>query len=411
MTPVVELITTGAELLSGRTLNRHAQWLGGELERLGWRLVRDTTVPDDVSAIRDAMSGALSRCDVVICTGGLGPTCDDVTRDIAAEWMGAPQIMDEPSRLQVVDAYARRNKPLNNLVERHALVVQGARVLRNEHGLAPGEHLEKDGKHLFLLPGPPREFQGVMRDHVVPWIEATKAGRAGRRQMFQVAGLGESDIAARLNDHGFGMLNIDVAYCAAPSRVSIRMEEKPAQGADFDRAVALVKAELGAAIFAERDASMEEIVFGQLKSRGKTLAAAESCTGGLLGQKITALAGSSSVFCGGVVAYHNDVKERLLGVGADVLAAHGAVSEPVARAMAEGARARCGADYGVAITGIAGPGGATPGKPVGLVYVAATNGQATTARELRLSGGRDVVREAAVLMALDLLRCEFLAAP
>lgn len=409
MTPVVELVTTGAELLSGRTLNRHAQWLGGELDRLGWRLLRDTTVPDDLEAIRDAITGALARCDVVICTGGLGPTSDDVTRDVAAAWYGSSLVMDEPARLHVLDVYARRNKPLNDLVERHALVVKGARVLQSNHGLAPGEHLEKNGKHLFLLPGPPREFQGVMRDHVQPWIEAQSAGHRVRRHIFQVAGLGESDIAARLNHRGFGELRNDVAYCAAPSRVTIRIEEQTAFAGDFDRALKLVHDELGTSIYAEREVAIEAVVMELLRQQGKTFAVAESCTGGMLGQKITALPGSSAVFCGGVVAYHNDVKERLLGVSAEVLAAHGAVSEPVAQAMAESVRVRCHADYGVAITGIAGPGGATPDKPVGLVVVAVADGNVTRVEPLRLGGARDIIREAAVMMALDLLRRQLTA--
>lgn len=404
MSPCVELITTGAELLNGNVVNRHAQWLGRELAARGWDLVRDTTVADDPAAIREALLGAVARCEVVIITGGLGPTSDDVTREVAAMWLGTGLVMHEPSRHVVREIYARRNKPLNSLVERHALVVEGTEVLANHHGLAPGEYLQKDGRHLFLLPGPPREFQGVMRDHVLSWVEACRIGRATRRQVFQVAGLGESDLVARLVVRGFDEQAVEVAYCAAPSLVTVRLEEKSGLADAFDRAVMLVREELGDAIFAEREVGMEHVVFDLLKARGQTLAVAESCTGGLLGARITALPGSSTVFRGGVIAYANQVKMGLLGVPETLLASQGAVSDSVARVMAEGVRVCCGADIGVAITGIAGPDGGTLEKPVGLVYIAAAGKGGLLSRELRLAGDRETTREAAVLLALDLVR-------
>lgn len=404
MKPAVELITTGAELLNGTTLNRHAQWLGSELDARGWRLVRDTTVPDDRAAIREAMLGALSRCDVVIMSGGLGPTSDDVTRDVVAEWMGSQLVMHEPSRQVVLAIYARRKKPLNNLVERHALVVEGATVLANNHGLAPGEYLEKDGRHLFLLPGPPNEFQGIAREHVLPWIEARSAGQPARCQIFQTAGPGESDLVAKLNERGFDALKIEAAFCAAPSRVRFRIEEQPGQPEDFERAVTLARECLGDFVFAESAASMEEIVSDLLRQCGQTFAVAESCTGGMVGQRITALPGASAVFAGGLIAYHNDVKARVLGVPVSELEQHGAVSEPVARAMAVGVRRITGAHYGVALTGVAGPGGGTPEKPVGLVFVAVADERGAEVKELRLGGGRETIRLGACFMALDLLR-------
>lgn len=404
MRPELELITTGAELLSGRTVNRHAQWLGGALDKIGWRLTRDTTVPDNHAAIADALASACVRSRVVICTGGLGPTSDDVTRDVAASWAGAGIVMHEPSRQLVRDIYARRRKPLNDMVERHALVVEGARVLENAHGLAPGEHLEKRGQHVFLLPGPPREFQGVMNDHVLPWLDGLGIGSRARRQVFQVAGMGESDIVAAMIADGYDDLQVDTAYCAAPSRVSIRIDERPAWAGDFDRAVALVERVMGPAIFARADVSLEEIVLETLMRHGRTLAVAESCTGGWIGQRLTAVAGSSAVFRGGVIAYHNEVKMKLLGVEAQLLADCGAVSEEVARAMATGVRQVCGADYGLAVTGIAGPGGGSADKPVGTVWLAVADERQVCTRSWALGGGRDAVREASALLALDLLR-------
>lgn len=404
MIPRVELVTTGAELLNGRVVNRHAAWLGGALDQIGWRLERDTTVADQLESIRDAITFALSRCDVVIVTGGLGPTTDDVTRDVAAEWFGAPIIMHEPTRQVVLEAYRSRNKPLNATVERHALVVAGAEVLDNRHGLAAGQHLTRAGKHLFLLPGPPREFQGVMRDHVLPWFIAQAAAPSVRRQCFQVAGLGESDIAARLESSGFEKLRIETAYCAEPGRVAIRMAEVIGAPSDFDAAICAVRNALADHIYAETEELIEEVVGRLLRAQGKTIAVAESCTGGLIGQRLTAIPGSSAYVRGGVIAYHNEVKSGVLGVPEDLLRVHGAVSEPVAAAMADGVRSLTASDIGVSVTGIAGPDGGTPEKPVGLVFIAVADGHRTRVEKLRLGGGRDVIRESAATMALDLAR-------
>lgn len=404
MKPVLELVTTGSELLNGSILNRHAQWLGAHLANLGWTLGRDTTVPDDAAAIRDAIASAFSRAEVVIVTGGLGPASDDVTRDVAAAWAGTKVVMHEPTRLHVAHVYAARNKPLNAMVERHALVVEGADVLDNRHGLAPGEHITAHGRHLFLLPGPPREFQGVMRDHVLPWLDRQGVAAKRRIAAFSCVGVGESDIATRLEQHGFGALHIDTAYCAEPARVLVRITERADGAADFDRAVALVRRELGPAIYTENDEAIEQTVHRLCRERGVTLAVAESCTGGLIGQRLTALPGSSAYLRGGVIAYHNDVKADVLQVPCALLATHGAVSEPVARAMAEGVRRLAQADYGIAVTGIAGPDGGTPEKPVGLVFIAVAGARGTEARPLRLGGGREVIRESSATLALDLLR-------
>ena len=404
MKPELELVSTGAELLNGRVVNRHAQWLGAKLDLVGWRLLRDTTVPDDITLIREAVFAALQRVDVVIVTGGLGPTTDDVTRDVGAEWMQTRLILHEPSRQAVLKAYRDRNKPLNSTVERHALVVEGADVLANHHGLAPGEHLVRGGKHLFLLPGPPREFQGVANDHVLPWLVEQNAVTRTRLQLFQVAGLGESDIAAKLEQSGFEKLNIEVAYCAEPGRVTIRIREVDGSAGDFTTAISCVREALRDAIYSEADESIEVTISRQLKAMGKTMALAESCTGGLLGQRLTAIPGASGWLRGGVIAYHNDVKAAVLGIDKAEIELHGAVSEPVAHAMAQGVRNLTGADLGVAITGIAGPDGGTPDKPVGLVYLAVADQDGVVTQMLRLGGGRDTIREASATMALNLIR-------
>jgi len=404
MNPEVELVTTGAELLDGRVVNRHANWLGNQLELIGWRLLRDTTVADEPDQIRDAIQSAFQRTPIVIVTGGLGPTSDDVTREVAAEWFGTKIVMHEPTRQTVLDLYKARNKPLNATVERHALVVDGAAVLANHHGLAPGEHLSKNDRHLFLLPGPPREFQGVMRDHVLPWLSGLGIASASRIHLFQTAGLGESDIAAKLEATGFELLNLEKAYCAEPGKVTIRIREKSGFSDDFIRSSTLVDHALGASIYSRLDESIEQTVGRLLKENHATVSVAESCTGGLIGQRLTAISGSSVYMRGGVIAYHNDIKADLLGVDRTVLESHGAVSEQVAGMMAAGVRSITGSDYGLSVTGIAGPDGGTAEKPVGLVFIAVAGRSAVEVRQLNLGGGRETIREASATMAMDLLR-------
>lgn len=400
----LELVTTGAELLNGGVVNRHAHWLGARLEEIGWRLTRDTTVPDDLDVIRDVLAAAFTRTETVIVSGGLGPTTDDVTRDAAATLAKRKIVMHEPTRKMVVDAWKKRGRVLNDLVERHALVVEGAEVLENRQGFAPGEHLEINGCHLFLLPGPTREFRGVITDSVLPWLGKRAGGAPPRLWKFQSAGLGESTVAARLREAGLENLRVEVAYCARPSMVTLRIREVNGHADDFEQAGALARQVLGPALFSDTGESIEEAVVRMLGEAGVTLATAESCTGGLVGQKITSIPGSSVVYRGGVVAYDNEVKSGLLGIDPKVIADAGAVSEEVARAMASGVRKVCSADIGLGITGIAGPSGGTPDKPVGLVYIALADAKDAVGRKLQLGGDRETVREAAATLALDLVR-------
>ena len=401
----VELVTTGAELLSGRTVNRHAQTLGAALAPLGLRLVRDTTVPDDLAAIVEAIRGALARVDLVIVSGGLGPTSDDVTRDALGAIAGRTLVMDAEALRRIVDRYTRSGRAMNASVERHALVLEGAAVLQNSDGLAPGERLDLDGKTVFLLPGPPREFQSVLNEHVLPWLRAHAAGTPPAVRLFQVCGIGESDIVTRLTPLGFPPPGLDdVAYCAQPGRVEIRLSAPPAQQAALEQAARQVRDGLGANIFAEARVELAAVVAQLLLARGATLATAESCTGGLVGHRLTNLSGSSAWYLGGVVAYANASKVRDLGVPAATIEREGAVSEATARAMAEGVRARFGSDFGLAVTGIAGPTGGTPEKPVGLVWMAVADARGTAAWQRRFAGSRDVNKDWASQMAIDLLR-------
>ncbi len=405
MRTACELVSTGAELLNGRTLNRHAQTLGSELEQFGLELVRDTTVPDQMESIEEAVRGALSRVDLVIVSGGLGPTSDDVTRNAVGKIFGAKLVMDEATRQKIVERYARTGKPMNQAVELHAMVLDGATVLQNSAGLAPGERIERDGKTVFLLPGPPHEFHAVLSEQVMPWIAAHPEFKTlWETRVFQVCGIGESDIVSILEPKGFPGDGVEVAYCAAPGRVEVRLRAPPRLADAVERATALVRERLGPHVFAEERVDLEVVVGRMLAKRNATLSTAESCTGGLIGHRITNVPGSSVYFLGGVLAYANESKARELGVSERSLAQHGAVSKEVAQQMAEGVRARFGSDYGLGVTGIAGPSGGTPEKPVGWVCFAVADARGCVAREQRFNGAREIVKAWSAQMSLDLLR-------
>ena len=405
MSPVIELVSTGAELLNGRTLNRHAQTLGDHLGRLGLRLARDTTVPDDLAQISEALSSALRRADVVVVSGGLGPTTDDITRDAVAAVLHRKIVLDLPSAEAMKARYRRLGREATPLSERQALVLDGAVVLPNSAGMAPGERVEADGKTIFILPGPPREFLAVLTEHVVPWLRQHVAPAIPpRERIFLVCGLGESDIAVRLEQAGFPPPGLQVAYCASCGRVEVRLLEEGAADGALERAAEVVRKELGSAIYSEDRSDMAEVVGRLLASRGKTLATAESCTGGWIGQRLTAVAGSSAYYVGGVIAYSNAVKTDHVGVPVEVLDSVGAVSEETALLMAHEVRERFHADYGVSVTGIAGPSGGTPEKPVGLVCMAVADAAGSISQSRRFTGERGWIREWAVQFALDLLR-------
>lgn len=405
--PRIELITSGSELLNGGTVNRHARTLGAALEAEGHMLSRDTTIGDAAADIRDALQGALDRSEVVVFSGGLGPTGDDLTRPVVAEMFGRQVVMHEPSRLRIVERYRARNKPLNNVVENHALVVEGADVLGNAAGLAPGERFDLEGKTLFLLPGPPSEFRAILEDHLLPWLRKAWPAAPVARVKFHVTGLGESDLLARMNEAGFPFHAIEPSFRASPGKVLLTLAHPdPNVLADAERRVASLVTPRE--LVSRSHDPIEAVVSDLLVAKGQTLAVAESCTGGGLGALLTSRPGSSRFFVGGMIAYANAAKERLLGVPRALLDAHGAVSEPVAAAMASGARMRLGADWGVGITGVAGPDGGTPDKPVGLVYVAVAGPARVTVREIRFGSTRDAVRTYACRAALNLLREEVL---
>jgi nicotinamide-nucleotide amidase len=401
----VELVATGSELLSGRIVNRHAQVLGEALLPLGLTLSRETSVPDDITSIADAVRLALQRVDIVLVSGGLGPTTDDVTREAVAELLGRRIIKDEASLEGLKAKYRVLGRDLSPVSERQILVLEGSTVLENPVGMAPGQRIEVDGKVLFILPGPPREFNAVLNTHVLPWLrEAFRGTTSVTQKILMVCGVGESDLAAQLEAEGFPPPGLEVAYCASGGRVEVRLTAPSDRDACIAQAADVVRRVLGQHIFAEDRLTMEEVVGQLLLERKATLATAESCTGGGIGHRITRVSGSSSYYMGGIIAYDNRVKISELGVSEADLAAHGAVSKEVAVFMAQGVREKLGTDYALSITGVAGPTGGTPEKPVGLVWMAVADKFGVASFSRRFPGDRDWIRESSGLFALDLLR-------
>lgn len=398
-----ELISTGAELLSGRSVNTHARDLGECLGRFGIRLTRDTTVGDDIETIQSAVRDAAQRVSLVFITGGLGPTNDDVTRDALARLVGQKIVMDKASLERLRERMRIANRPMTPARERQALVLSGARVLPNSAGAAPGEHVQAKGIDYFLLPGPPTEFRTILEEHIVPWLADQSKQGAGplRERILLVHGLGEGDIVDRLEKANFPPAGIVTAYCAGAGRVEVRLH--PTADTDdiaLDQATDQAAALLGDSVYARQRVSLPQLVGQALLAAQATVATAESCTGGLIGAQLTHIAGSSAYFKGGIIAYADDVKEHQLSVEPSLLAEHGAVSEPVARAMAVGARQQLQADYAIAVTGIAGPGGGTKDKPVGLVYTAIATPDAVHVVRDIFPGNRETIREATCRNAL-----------
>jgi len=400
----VELINTGSELLIGTVVNTHAAWLARELLALGLRISRQVTVPDG-SAIREALAEAIARAEVVLVTGGLGPTSDDVTRNLAAELLGRPLVHDPEVEAAIRERFARRKLSMPASVLRQAQVPAGARVLPNGNGTAPGLHLAPGPRcpaHLFLLPGPPRELHPMFREQVIPTLRALSPQAIPECRILRIAGMGESQVEEAVGEALVAIEGLELGYCARPGEVDVRLVGPAPIVA---RAEAEVRTRLGIRIFGEGAETMEDAVVTLLTRTGKTLAVAESCTGGFLSHRITNVAGASAVFLVGYVTYANPAKQSALGIPPELLATHGAVSEAVARAMAEGALARAGSDYALATTGIAGPGGGLPGKPVGTLHLAlASAGLPTLHRSLLLSADRETFKFMATQSALDLLR-------
>jgi|SRR4051794_32057687 len=402
----VVVINTGTELLLGDVLNSHLRFIAREIFALGLRVDRQITVPDG-QAIRDAISESRDTAEIVFITGGLGPTTDDITREITAQLFGLKLEHDPAILLAIQARAARRGFRLTDRVARQADVPDGATVLPNEHGSAPGLYLPADAAkrrpHLFLLPGPPRELHPMFRDSVLPILRGIVPSAAAMdRRMFRIAGLGESLVEEAVGAELLALRGLELGYCARPGEIDLRLIGSESV---LDEAARIVTEKLGPAIVSNDGSTLEEAVVKLLTARGQTLAIAESCTGGYLAHRITNVPGASAVFLSGFVTYSNEAKTTMVGVNAALIEKHGAVSKQVAQGMAEGARARANSNFALATTGIAGPGGGSEEKPVGTVFVAlAAKDRPVSVEKRFFPDDRPTFKELTAQTALEMLR-------
>lgn len=403
----VEVVNTGTELLLGKVVNTHASFFGQELFKLGLRVQRQVTIPDG-DEIRTVLNEAFPRCDVILVTGGLGPTSDDITREVVAEMLGRELHLDEGILETIRDMFRQRGLRASRANDRQAMVPEGAVVLSNPNGTAPGLFLpaDKAGQipNLFLLPGPPRELKPMFLDRVYPMLEDMRSEELGRNiwRNFRIYGVGESAIAAKLEKKLAEFDGLEVGYCARLGEVDLRLIGPPEA---VDAGSEIVREAYREEIIAEAEDPIEQIVVELLTERGETVSTAESCTGGLIVSTLTDVSGSSAAVHRGYVTYSNEAKTEILGVSAEAIEEHGAVSEPVVRAMAEGCLRVSGADHALAVSGIAGPGGGSEEKPVGTVWVAvAGKGMETFAKRYFYPSDRLSFKQRVTRLVLDLLR-------
>ena len=410
----IEVITIGDELLLGYTIDTNGAFLARELAVDGITVVRRTSVGDGADEIAAAVREALDRTGAVITTGGLGPTSDDLTKPAIAAIFGRELYRDEA----VIEGLRRRWKALGRSGDipqsniQQAYIPVGAGILANNHGTAPGIWLEDErGRWVAMLPGVPREMRGMCVDSLRPRLRErlTGAPTVVRSHTLRTTGIAESALADRVRDlEPFDLEGLSLAYLPGWEGVDLRLTARGLPSAEAEarlaRVAAVLRTAAGAQLYGENDEDLADAVLRELRAAGKTIAVAESCTGGMLGARLTAIAGSSDVMLGGVIAYANAVKMSQLAVRESTLVAHGAVSEETAREMAAGVRARLGASVGVSITGIAGPGGGTPDKPVGTVCIAGdVDGRVHSFRAVMI-GDRHEVRQRSAQSALSLVR-------
>ena len=410
MSHIVELLAVGTELLLGKTANTDAQMLSQELSALGLNVYYHSVVGDNPERLRRAVELAMSRADVLITTGGLGPTCDDLTKRVVAEAFGKELVYHSECARAIRDYFAVSGRVMTDNNLQQAWLPEGCTILENRWGTAPGCAFQSGENYVVMLPGPPRECLPMFREEAAPWLARLREGVI-RSRTLRVFGWGESQVESLLRERMDGLANPTLAPYAKEGEMELRVTAKAADERTAEALIAPVEREvrvvLGGLIYGTGEDSLEKVVLEGLKARGLTLGTAESCTGGLLAKRLTDLPGASAVFRGGVVSYTNQVKADVLGVPQTLLDEQGAVCADVARAMAEGARRVLGCDVAVATTGVAGPDSDERGNPVGLVYVAMAAPDGCWVRELRLGGARerrDRVRTLAANHGFDMVR-------
>ena len=401
------LLNTGTELLAGDVHDTHLAFIAREIFALGLRIEERRTVGDG-AAIGETLKELFSRAEIIFVTGGLGPTSDDITRDVTAELLGLKLEENAGLLASLKERLRVRGIKWVPSIARQAQVPNGAQILPNENGSASGLFLKANinpqisSPHIFLLPGPPRELQPMFRDHAMSILRSiVKEPPPVERRFYKIAVMGESVIEEKIGKKILAIPGVELGYCARPGEVDVRIIGGRAA---LDQADQIICAELGDVIFTDSDKTLEEVLVKLLTEKKQTLAIAESCTGGLLANRITNVPGSSAVLLAGYVCYANEAKIDILGVDPKLIEQHGAVSEEVARAMAEGARQRARSTYALATTGVAGPDGGSEEKPVGTVYVALGNGQETKIRKLFFPSDRETFKQLVAQVAFEMLR-------
>jgi len=401
------LLNTGTELLAGDVHDTHLAFIAREIFSVGLRIEERRTVGDG-PAIGETLQELFSRGEIIFVTGGLGPTSDDITRDVVAELLGLKLQENAELLASLKERLKARGIKWVSSIARQAQVPAGAQILPNENGSASGLYLKADinpkicSPHIFLLPGPPRELQPMFRDSVMSILRSTVKGPPRfERRFYKIAFMGESVIEEAIGEKVLAIPGVELGYCARPGEVDVRII---GDRAALDQADRVVRSQLGDSIFTTGDETLEEVLVKLLTKKKQTLAIAESCTGGLLANRITNVAGASAVLLAGYICYANEAKIDMLRVDPKLIKEQGAVSEQIARAMAEGARKRAGSTYALATTGVAGPSGGSREKPVGTVYVALASEREIKVKKLFFPGDRETFKQLVAQAAFEMLR-------
>ncbi len=407
-----EIIAIGSELLTPDRMDTNSLYLTERLNSIGIELSAKFVVGDDESSLEQVLRDSLNRVSLVIATGGLGPTEDDISKKVFARVFKQPLVLDEKILKSLEERFRSRGLTMTSNNARQALIPSGARVLENGNGTAPGLWFESEGKQAILLPGPPHEMKAMFEAGCLPKLAEMSKGRRIQKRVFKVTGLSESSCDARIAPLYTPYKNPATTILASPGEIEIHLKATAATEAEanalLDELGDKIEMELGDNIFSRRGESLEQIVGMYLTMRQATVATAESCTGGLVAERLTRISGSSAYFVSGAVCYSNAAKTELADVPPLLIEMNGAVSREVAIGLAEGIRKRAGTTYGIGVTGIAGPTGGTEAKPIGLVHVAVSSEAGVDHREARFPGDRQRVRWWASQLALDMLRRKLL---
>jgi len=403
-----EIIAIGSELLTPSRTDTNSLWLTERLNSVGIDVKLKTIVGDDEARLEETIRDAMKRSNIIVATGGLGPTEDDITRKIFSRVMNRPLILNEKVLTGIKQLFESRGYKMTSNNERQALIPQGADVLANPNGTAPGLLIREDGKFIFILPGPPREMKPMFDNFAMPLLREASAGVRIRKRLLKTTGIGESMLDDMIAPIYTKYQNPSTTILFSLGEIEIHLtataESDEKADALLDELSVKIEEKLDKYIFSLKGESLEEVVALWLNVKGYTIATAESCTGGLLAKRLTDIPGSSNYFQYGVVTYSNEAKSDLLGVSPELIAKYGAVSAEVAEAMAQGIKHRSGATFGIGVTGIAGPGGGSEEKPVGLVYIGLADDVHTEHRRAIFPGDRERIRYFSSQAALDMVR-------